>query len=567
MKRTILSALLISAFASVATVANAGVIQASFKNYAAEVFGDNTVVLTAPTINYALALPLSGTDTNPNSFTISWTLGSGEWVVAPLLSAIQLNTPDNNPVNRKNPASITLSTDKKTITANFVLNEGVNYTTGSQIVLGTTGPLNIAQITQVGTTLGAPAVNGCANEVASIPVTVRLANAAGIEFESNFSQAPLLNTISIVQSSVALRMVTTSSSAYTPATARELGRVNVLIPSLGRAFTSGSGAVIPVADATVLATDRINIGRVAVTDRAALFDLDGTAVYSSRGPLFATNPATEVGVVEASNLVVNLSGQFLVDPGTRFYGTVANDCTGTEIGTGVISANGQTATLTVSNAELQSLAGALATDVVRPLNMCYRLPVGNTRSVPLSQFQVTGGSLNKAATSLEAANPVCPTPVYNLVANGVQVDVRNYLPQVVRAASGWYSVIRIINTDDAQTVSPVARALLADGTLGAFVVLDGVQSVDNKSGPFRPREVRYYTSTVIDAALTAAANGALFGANDVGGNARLRITAPSSSMRIQNYNFNPATGNFFEASAAQGDDGPDYNRAADANNK
>ncbi|HEY1128878.1 MAG TPA: hypothetical protein VGF12_05695, partial [Roseateles sp.] len=70
MKQKLLSALVVAAVAGMAVNANAGVIQSSYKNYAAEVFGDNTVVLTAPTIGYALALPLTGTAANPNSFTI-----------------------------------------------------------------------------------------------------------------------------------------------------------------------------------------------------------------------------------------------------------------------------------------------------------------------------------------------------------------------------------------------------------------------------------------------------------------------------------------------------------------
>ena len=84
-----------------------------------------------------------------------------------------------------------------------------------------------------------------------------------------------------------------------------------------------------------------------------------------------------------------------------------------------------------------------------------------------------------------------------------------------------------------------------------------ISSVDGKSGPFKPLEVRYYFSDKIDLVLNAAATPAApsYGAADVGGNARLRITAPSSSIRVQNYNYNPGNGSFFEASAAQGDDG------------
>ncbi len=113
------------------------------------------------------------------------------------------------------------------------------------------------------------------------------------------------------------------------------------------------------------------------------------------------------------------------------------------------------------------------------------------------------------------------------------------------------------------------QALLASGVLGASTSLDPVVSTNGKSGPFAPREVRYYTTTALDAALSAAATAAnpSFGAADVGGNARLRITAPSSSLRVQNYQYNPNNGNFLESSAAQSDEGPEAGQLNSQNNR
>ncbi|MDE2367955.1 MAG: hypothetical protein KGN16_03205 [Burkholderiales bacterium] len=551
MNRKVLSALLASAFAGVATTASAGVIQASYKNYASEVFGTNAVVLTAPTINYALALPLSGTNANPNSFTISWTLTSGgTFVAAPALANIALTDPSNN--NLLNPSSVSLSADSKTLSATFTV--ATNYTVGSQIVLGSGGPV---QITNVGTILGAPALtNGCGNDVASVLVAVKLTNAAGVEFDSNFNLAPLSNTTPIVQASVALSVTAKDSATYTTP---EKGRVDVLIPSLGKFFTNDG-------DVTLASTSLLNIGQVSVKDKSVLFDLNGTAPYSSKGPTFGTNPNTGAGVVEANALTINVAGAFQTAAnGGSFFASLNADCT-TTLAAGTIAADGKSATVTLSAANVAALAGAPNT-AASPVNLCYAST--NANVIPVSQFMVTGGSLGKYANSLEAANPVCPSNIYNLQSNGVRVDVRNYLPGVVKTASGWYTILRVINTDPVQTVSPVVQALLANGTLGASSLLDVVSSVDGKSGPFKPNEVRYYTSDKIDAALNAAATASAptFGANDVGGNARLRITAPSSSIRIQNYIFNPSNGNFVEASGSQGDDGPDYNRAADATNK
>lgn len=551
MKLKVLSALLASAFAGIATTASAGVIQASYKNYASEVFGTDAVVLTTPTINYALALPLSGTPANPNSFSIAWTLTTGgEFVAAPAVGFIALTDPSN--LNPTNPTTVTLSADKKTLTATFSITS--NYTVGSQIVLGSGGPIDV---TKVGTILGAPALtNGCGNDIASVNVAVKLTNAASVEFDSNFTLAPLSNTTPIVQASVALSVTATDSAAF--AGLKETSQVDVLTGSLGLKFT------IP-ADVTLVSPSLLNIGSINIKDKAVLFDLDGTAPYTSKSAALGTNPATGVGVVEASTLKVDVSGNFLTTAnGGAFFASLAADCT-TTLEAGTIAADGKSATVTLTNADviaLANVAGAL------PTYLCYSTT--NTKVIPTSQFRVTGGSLAKHATSLEAANPVCPSNVYNLTANGVKIDVRNYVPNVAAAPSGgWYSVIRVINTDETQTVSPVLQALLADGTLGSSGLLDTVSSVDGKTGPFKPREVRYYVSSAIDGMLNAAATPASpsYGAADIGGNARLRITAPSSSIRVQNYVFNPANGNFIEASAAQSDEGPAANQQNTHNNR
>lgn len=556
MKQKVLSALLASAFVGMATTASAGVIQASYKNYASEVFGDDTVVLTAPTINYALALPLSGTVANPNSFSISWTLTTGgEFSAAPPAANIGLFLPDGTVAPNYVPPTVSLSADKKVLTATFTVQD--NYTTGSQIVLGSGGPV---LITKVGSILGAPALtNGCGGDIASANVAVKLANAAGIEFDSNFVAAPLSNTTPIVQASVALSVTAKDSAAYSAVTPalNELSKVDVLTGSLGLKFTAS-------VDVTNGDISKLNIGRIDIKDKATLFDLNGTDAYTTKSAAFGTNPNTGAGVVEASTLKVDVSGTFLTAAnGGSFYATGNVDCT-VPLATGTIAADGKSATVTLSNANLTTLANVAG---VLPLYLCYATT--NAKVIPISQFAVTGGTLSKHASSVEAANPVCPNPIYNLVANGVKVDVRNYVPGVGKTASGWYSVVRVINTDDQQTVAPVIQALLADGTLGASALLSGVSSVDGKTGAFKPREVRYYTSDAIDAVLNAAATATAptYGAADVGGNARLRITAPSSSIRVQNYVFNPANGNFIEASSAQSDEGPTVNQLNSQNNK
>lgn len=553
MKQKLLSALLMTAFAGVATTASAGVIQASYKNYAAEVFGTNTVTLTAPTISYALALPLSGLPGNPNQFNIAWTLTDGKWAAAPAVGNIQLIRPDNT--GALNASTVSLSADGKTLTASFTVTD--NYTVGSQIILGSGGPVTV---TEVGTKLGAPAANSCVISEASVDVTVKLTNAAGNEFESNFNLAPLKNTDSIARSAVALSLTALSSSAYSRTTAGavdtdiEQSRVNVLTPSLGRNFTN---APVDITGSTTVA----NLGQLVIGDRAPLFDLSGAAPYSVSNANWGVVGPSGDGRVEHNGVTFKVTGRFATGA-TITLNQSTTVLGATTIGAVVPSsvtfnAARTEATVTVAAADLTAVA---LDGAVRRLNVIYT--VNGTAVVPVAQFAISEGSLAKAATTNELPNAVCPGNIYNLRANGVQVDVRNYIPAIVEAPSGgWKNVVRIINTDESQpSVDVIGTALLADGTLGATGII---------AAGMKPREVRYLSGAQIDTVLNAAATALAptFGANDIPANARLRITAPSASIRVQNYHFNPATGNYLEASAAQGDEGPDYTTATSRDNK
>lgn len=557
MKQKLLSALVVAAVAGMAANANAGVIQSSYKNYAAEVFGDNTVVLTAPTIGYALALPLTGTAANPNSFTIQWTLSGGAvWNAVPAAATIVLAQPDGSVAAQSattyQVATPTLSADGTTLTA--VVTVYSNYTTGSQIVLGGGGPV---AVTKVGTTLGAPALStdGCSDAVASVNVTAKLTNAAGTEFDSNFNLAPLLNTTPIVQSRRAIEVLTLSSSAFPRTTAGALdtdieqSKVDVLNPSLGKNFTN---TPVDITNSTVA----INLGQVIVRDRAVLFDLNGANPYSVDTAGFGTSAGTNVGIVEANGITFKVAGKFAtggtVTVRSNSVAAGGNTVAGALIpSTVTFNSDRSEATVTVAAADLTDALftkdGNGSTPAARRLNIIYT--VTGTAVIPVTQFKVTSGQLNKYTASKEAPNVACPGNIYNLVANGVQVDVRNYVPAAAAVPSGgWKSIVRIINTDEGQSADVLGTVLHRNGDLGASALLVTL----------KPREVVYMQSADIDAKLNAAATATAttFGADDTGSNARLRLTAATSSIRVQNYLFNPVNGNFIEGSSAQGDEGP-----------
>lgn len=540
MKQKLLSALLMTAFAGVATTASAGVIQASYKNFAAEIFGAD-VAMTVPVIGYSLAQPLTGSASNPNQFEITWTLTDGEWTTLPgaTLVSTQLGT-GGAPIGI---AGTVTKVSAKVLKASFVLNKGTSYPVNSQIVLGnvnaetadTQAAINPGNgtISSVNTILRTPADNACAPTTAQVGVTVKMTNAAGVEFESNFQN--FSNSTPILQSGVALRASVVSSSAYTT---KETSQVNVLNPALGKAFTA-------TGDVTLASTTVINLGQVQVADLNNLFDLNGDVPYSVADADWNASAAADGGVSQ-NGLTVKVTGKFATD-GALFLSTAA-DCTTTLNGAvGTFNAGFTEGTVGLTKAEYNTVALAAAK---RSVNVCYS--VGGTKVIPTSSFSIIAGSssIPKTTASNEIATPVCPGAMYDLTANGVRVDVRNYIPAIVEAPSGgWKNVVRVINTDESQpAVDVYGTALLRNGDLGATALL--------VSG-MKPREVVYLSSAVIDAKLNAAATASAksFGSDDISANARLRITAASSSIRVQNYHFNPATGNYLEASAAQGDDG------------
>lgn len=558
MKQKLIAALVTSAIAGLAApTANAGVIQATYKIFAAEIFGDSALSLKAPVISYNLSRPVSGSSTNPNTFKISLTLSGGKWD-ATAIAASRAVLRDPSSVNAL-PATAAgvLTNDDKTVTFTFVADQdNTTYPVNSTITFGdftAANPASAAAIAAgatpalytvaVDSVLKTPLDNACAPEQASISVTAKMTNASDVEVDTNDPGAII--TTPVLASNVALNISASSSASFGPAvTDNEVSKIDVLTTGLGKIFTSTASVPSTQAadDVTVALNKTINLGKVVIKDRASLFDTDGLAKYTMAG-VFGVDA---VGNVSGEKLNAVISGKF-VKNGTVFFSTNAN-CVGGLFaagGTATLSSGLDTATFstTIANAEWPTVG-----TTTRGAYVCYTVP--GDQVIPTSQFKLASGSLTKLGSSKELANPVCPANMYNLVSNGVQLDVRNYIQKAQTDATGWVSVLRIINTDESQTVDVNAQLIKDDGTLlnaGKIVTL-------------APRAFKYMTAAEIEALLpeTVAASG---------NNARLRLTAAGSSLRVQNYHLNPVTGAVNEVSAAQGDDGPDYNRKADGDNK
>ncbi|QSI75587.1 hypothetical protein [Niveibacterium microcysteis] len=562
MKQKLIAALVTSAIAGLAApTANAGVIQATYKIFAAEIFGDSSLSLKAPVISYNLSRPVSGSSTNPNTFKIALTLSGGKWDAAAIANArAVLRDPSSANALPNTVAGAVLSNDDKTVTFTFVADQdGTTYPVNSTITFGdfsAAAPASASAVPAgaapalftlaVDSVLKTPLDAACAPEQASISVTAKMTNASDVEVDTNDPGAII--TTPVLASNVALNITASSSASFGPAvTDNEVSKIDVLTTGLGKIFTSTASIPSTQAadDVTVALKKTINLGKITIKDRASLYDTDGLAKYTMAG----TFGVDAVGNVSGDKLNVVIGGKF-VKNGSVYLSTSAacageaSDFAGATPSATLNSAlDAATFSTTINDADW--LAAASST---RSAYVCYTVP--GDQVVPTSQFKLVSGSLTKLGSSKELANPVCPANMYNLVSNGVQLDVRNYIQKAQTDATGWVSVLRIINTDESQTVDVNAQLIKDDGTLlnaGKIVTL-------------APRAFKYMTAAEIEALLpeTVAASG---------NNARLRLTAAGSSLRVQNYHLNPVTGAVNEVSAAQGDDGPDYARKADGDNK
>jgi hypothetical protein len=530
MKQKLIAALVTSAIAGfAATTAQAGVIQASYKNFAAEAFGTD-VELTAPILAYNVSRPLSGTSGNPNQFTVQLKLSSGTWNQVP---TVVLKDPSSA---NELAATGVVGAGSDTLVATFLVNNGVTYPVNSTITFGET---TAATVKGVSDTLKTPLslASACGTAApAQISATIKLINNAGAEFDTIDAGSQV--TTPILQSNVALiaSVVSSDSADYDVVASKvEASKVDVLDPSLGTLFTNP----VDVSSTITAPTKSIVLGRVKVKDRNDLFDVGGQYKYSVANIAPAGvwgDTAAATGGVSAAGLALKVSGNYAAGATLKLVSAASGDATTTY----------ETATIANGVATFAAAAAGASTWAInankeREAFIVYTVPGTAGKLIPTSQFAVTEGSLTKAAASNELANPVCVGNLYNLTSNGVQLDVRNYIHGAEKATSGWQSVIRVINTDEQQAADVYAQIIDEDGNLLA----------NGKIFSQLPaRGAKYIGTDAIEAKLT----GTLPTAGNRN-NARLRITSANSSLRVQNYHVNPVTGAVTEVSSAQGDEG------------
>lgn len=607
MKSAQLSMLALSIAAAFGTnVAYAGQIQSSSVSIAREVITTNTQTIIAPSIAYRFAGDVDAR-VQAQTFQVQFILGAGSWGTLPgnFANAISVSDGVTAQIQDQSAAAPGANSCGVGVPCNAsytVSNVGVSTVAadGSRTVWATItvnqGATALIKQPLISMNVTANTVNGVIGEnvaASRAPVT-GLFDVVGnlvTDFNATPSLCQAVKTMPVSFKHYTALSAPASQATDTTATADEHTRggatntatlitfptniLPVVTPSTGNAkvnvaaanlqFT-GSGTVGAAPDSWV-STTIANLGMIALKQNSTGYDSNLINQYVLAGVAGGANvngldaiatSASNVGDVEAASFTATVTAtNGFVSGGTLWLDTGANCATSTVSGAGVktavtaLNAAGPI-TLTIGTAQLNAAFGATG---LGPVYTCYGV-AGVTSPIPLSKFNVTAATLVKSAAGagLNEQNNSCSGTHYSL-GGGVKIDVRNYANS--KDPSGWMSVIRLINNNESRSIDVWGQLIHADGTYGPYGLLSKGQNAGAANADkLAPRAVLNLTSAQVDALLTSApahatANGSATPKADVTG-ARLRVTSEAgSSLRVQNYLYNPASQNFIEASSSQ----------------
>lgn len=548
---SILAASLVAAFA--ANVASAGNIQSSSVAIAREVITDDAQSVTAPMITYRFQGDVDATS-QAQTFQVQLKLtNGGAWNTATANSVVLVDSKTTSPAPNLAVTPL-ISPDGSTLYATFTVPQGAtnNYVTPT-IKFNPNGTASTLKGLKsvVGT------VVACDTKVLPLKVDVLHFNgvtAAGLATTQNATADEHTRngqnssgTLLTFPTNIAVDVTTSTGSAKIDPTATSLN---------ARFVSTGTGT-------TFISSSLLNLGTIALRQQATGYDSDLTTPYLL-GDLSApagvgagatktgTVASRQNGAVEASDLVVTLTSSQgfapVTTPATSVY-LSANPATCAPIvGAPATTFAGNVATLKIGAAQINAALAATGTNAIA---VCYNVSglTPGAGVIPPSTFTATA-VLSKAAGALPfpEQNNSCNGTLYPL-SGGVKVDVRNYATP--STGGNWTSVLRIINPSETNTAAVYAQLIHADGTYGNWGQIIPALA---------PRAVSNLTATAINALLTNVPTTVTPGAaqptaNANGAGDRLRITADGvSSLRVQNYLYNPDSKNFIEASSTQGVD-------------
>lgn len=592
MNKTLISRLVIGALVSIAAGgAYAGQIGAASAPMAREVITSNAVVVSAPTTSYHFAGDIDAT-TADQTFQVHLTLATkgvptvdtaasaALWddSVLPSVDAFQFGTSAGVPIPAAVVTARGFSTDKKTLWVTFTVPVSVGYVTTPTITFNPAGAATTAKVTNLKTVVGDLledfTLRGRCDDSKSMPVGI-------LHFKG------LTDPMSIATGSVATGGNGNGSAdehTRTNATNEGVAIVfptdllvkmtkpvtnNATLATGGNLLFANTGTIAPAATTAFQDANNVLLGNFALTQLGQGYDQDFGIGGSPKYALLST-PTTPVaigvvgstltpvpagavidGTIEVAgvHLDVTASNGFL--PGAVVYAVAPGAlCNATVTAAGVITPPANLGSYTVLPTDSTTIrlsldagtAGVVtALNAGTPIGVCYA--VTGLSTIPSSSFSAVG-TVVKATGLMGEQNNQCSGP-FTSFGGGIKIDVRNYASAAEQANSGYGSVIRLINNSDSRKADVWAQIIHQDGTLGNW----------GKIADLDTRAVKNMKAADIEALLINAPTAAVGAAKpsvSPAGAPRLRITSTTgTSLRVQNYLLNYATGQILEASGSQ----------------
>ena len=565
MKQKLLTRLILGAFAGAAAVGTvqAGQITASSTNVAREVITTNTQTIVSPVISYRFAGDIDAT-VQAQEFQVQFILEGGAlWVGLPSADAFTITptagTDAGIPGVGGTDFAITsqgISADGTTLWATITVpvapaGAWVDSLLDQPIITlnaagATTGATINNLYTVVGDIVNDYNTRGVCTDNKNLFVNFRhfklLANPAAIAVETTngigdeHTRGGATNRAGIINFPTNIR----------PAIATSTGNAKVNVSAANLQFTGTLGT-------SFVSTTIANLGTVTLVQNATGYDSNLTNQYLLNAVPGLSNigvAAVNNGYVEVEKVDVTVSAtNGFVPGGTLWLDTGAGCATavvsGGTVPTAITALNAAgPIVLSIGTAQVNGAFGATGTG---PVHVCYGV-AGIGTPIPLSAFSAVAlVDKANAGVNLNEQNNICNGNLYSL-GGGVKIDVRNYANSQQTANTGWMSVIRLINNSEVRTIDVWGQMIHADGTYGAW----------GKLTDLAPLAVLNLTSAAVDALLVNAPatavglNGPAVSQDLARGGSRLRITSNAgSTLRVQNYLYNPASQNFIEASSTQ----------------
>lgn len=579
MNKTLLSRLVIGALATIAAGgAMAGQIQASSVSIAREVITTDTQAVVAPSIAYRFFGDVDAR-VQTQTFQVQFILEKGEWAAAPTANAFSVSDGVSGVIQDQsvNAPVAPANASYQVIATNVGSSDPINNPAKRDVVWATIsvnqGATALIKQPLISVNVTANTINGAPLNVSAARGTVDhlsttvVGNIVDDFLATGFCEG--VRTLAVSFKHYVALIAPGSMATDQTATPDENVRSGSTNTATLMTFPTNILVKVPVAAGNVSLTAGSNqtffgtapafvdpnnalLGNVNLFQSSSGYDSNLSNIYAlAAGPGLSGVPTALVnnGPVEVRDVKVTVSASngFVVG-GTLALNTAANCAVPTRVpGTAIVPITAANAAgpidLVVATANVNAAFGATGAG---PVYVCYTNP-GNV-TIPSSQFSAVA-RVEKAVAGapFNEQDNICKG-TYISLGGGIKIDVRNYASVADQTASGYQSVVRLINTSDTKTADVWGQIIHQDGKFGGY----------GQIATLAPRQILNMTNAQIEAKLTIAPaaavgqNGATAATTSANGSPRLRITSNAGdTLRVQNYLFNLATGQFQEASGSQ----------------